>query len=398
MKIVLLLLLCCTFANAEVQKDRFDFHLKALSKQLKNIEKYKHAETKEEIDNLDAAIKAARTPAFMLETLLDAYRKEYPDELDGLKELVKILEDETGKNIDRIDHLETLTKYVSENKDSGHLKDTLSYMKARNDEARKNLIKLLEKSKWLKSPLIKKEIQEDELKHPGELVFDRLVRKLDKVEWDSKKEDRDYLAEFAVDFINENLKNGSLYDLSDLNGPMGLHKRRREDRKLAMLMAATNGLFVLTDENTPKAYTGLLNDPIAKGKYATLPKASEGKRHIFIPRGLFLEMNKSIEEFGRAKDFGEAEHEWLPEMLLGSGAAKTPKEAKDMAHQIVSSWTGYEEPLKIAKTAYAQLIKPRAGTKSGEKTVYQALATTLEEQIGMSKEQDCKFLLKAFVR
>lgn len=398
MKIVLLLLLCCTFVRAEVQRERFDFHLKDLKKQLKIIEKYKTAKDAEGIAKFDDAIKAARTPAFMLESLFEAYKDEYPDEMEGLKELVKTLEDETGRNIDRLDHMNTLSNFATESGKTKELAPTIDYMKARSDEARHSMIKTLEKAKWLKSPLLKKEIEEDELKHPGETAFDRIVRKLDKVEWDSKKDDRDFLAEYAIKFIDKHLMDGSQYDLTDLNGPMGLHKRRREDRKLAMLMSATNGLFVLTDEDTPKAYKELLTDPIAKGKYANLPQPSEGKRHIFIPRGLFLEMNKSIDAFGRAKDFGEAMDEWLPEMLLGSGTAKNEKDAHAKARDIVSSWKGFEEPIKIAKTAYKRLLSPRKGTSESEKTVYQALSSAIEEQIGMDKKTDCTRLAAAVAK
>jgi len=397
MKIWLLFLLCCTYLNAEVQVDRFDFHLKALKKQLAVIEKYKHAKDKEEIQKLDDAIRAVRTPAFSLEVLLGFYQDHY-SELEGLKDLVKILEDNTGKNIDRLEHIARLSKHAEGKKDKKYLSKTITYMKARQDEGRSHIIKLLEDAKWLKSPLLKIEIEQDELKHPGELAFDRIKRKLDKVEWDSKKDDRDFLAEEAIEYVEKHLIKGSLYDLTDLNGPMGLHKRRRMDRRLSILMSATNGLFVLTNEGTPNAYQELLSEPIAQGKFSKLPEASSGKRHIFFPRGIFLEMNKMIEEFGKAKDFGEAMHEWLPEMLLGSGEAPTVERANVMADEIVSSWEGFEDPVKIAKRAYKRLLGLRPGTRRDEHTVYHALTSALKEQIGMTKKEDCRRLAKAMAR
>ncbi len=388
-------------ARGESALDWFQFHLEALKKDLKTVEKYKHASEPDEIQKLEDALTHLRTPAFSLEILLEFFEGKYP-ELKGYRDHIKTIEDAVGYHNDIKDRIKTLTTRAQtlrvERSDPRFLVQSIATLQIQLSQNRRDLIKTLERLDCFKSLMGEK----DGKRLPT--LVKRFEETLETIHWDSLKVERDFLIEQVIHFIQDKLNTpgdiddpkNAKYDLQDLNGPSGLHKRRRTDRKLLLLMSAAFGMFVLSVEPLP-GFEEILEDPIVNGDYSKLPPYYKKNRHIFIAYALFLEINKSVKEFGRAKDFAEAMEEWLPELLYdeGRGEIKNLEDARKLARKIIKSHPEYEKPLKIATRAYERLLEARDGTGGNPNTVYDSLSEGLKTQIGMSKEEDCRRLLSA---
>lgn len=402
--------------HAEIQRDWFDLHLKNLQEKFDQIDQHKYSQKPEDVAIVEQNLKAARTDSFYLEILLEVFENKY-GELKGFRKKLKFLEDKLGVHVDIMEHIKVLGQALNEVKltsdETDLVKKALVKYRARSVQSRKDLVGSLEHERWLTSPVLLAEKEVGQLvKHPGETAKEKLERKLDKIKWDKFKDERKYILKWELAFIKNKLEtpqdiiSGSeevVYDLHELNGKKGLHDRRRTDRKFVMLFPAMPGLFVLSDEPMPESLQELLKDPtMLKSPYSKLPEPLKDILHIFIRRGLFFEQNRVISEFGRAKDFGEALEEWLPEILYdegntkkSDGSALTREEAEALSHKIVTQMKGYEPPIEIAHKAYQRYLGERENTGNFPNTVLAAYRKTLKSQLKMSRKEDCARMAKA---
>ena len=270
-----------------------------------------------------------RDDLFRIEGLLRLYRSAFEKEAGELLMTVKAFEDALGKYGESRDLIVTVQKVGAPQK-------FLSFVEQKEKLARAVFVQFLQSEGWLK-------------KDGGKIEF--LRSRLAKMDWASKKKDREYL----VSEIESQIKTieKKTYDLSDLEN--GIHELRRDLRWLPIYSLSLDGALVLGKGKCPlEQFEPLVHSPLAESKFNILPANDEEKHTCEISQCLFLGMSSYIEKFGAIKNFGQAE-EFLAAALLESGMAKTMTEAKQMAAGYGEKIPNQVEVHEAARVVYDDL-------------------------------------------
>jgi hypothetical protein len=133
-----------------------------------------------------------------------------------------------------------------------------------------------------------------------------------------------------------------------------MHSLRRKCRWFSILASAMNGAVVLTDDNTPKKYRDMVNDPAADNDFSKLPISADEKHPLELSRGMFIAMSKIIDAVGSLKDNREQLDAIVEALRAVRGMSAKDAEAEGLrllGHppDAVATWIGQ-----------AQAIEPQA--------------------------------------
>lgn len=315
----------------------------------------------------DELVKHGRGPLFAVEGLARLYVEGFP-EMAELRLQSKALEDRVGRLVDWGEHIE-LAKQV------GVPEKAIAYLERRRQQAREEFIRYLKEEKFVggKKPLIQ-----------------RWEKMVSKAEWDGPKKDRAYVLRKLIELTQELRKEN--WDMSSLQD--GLHDFRRRVRWLTIYAQALNGLVVFDPRSLVK-FQDILSDPITKSPYANLPNGSHPDCPILFPREVFLALTRAVDLLGRAKDMGEAMHEWLPEALLQSGAEPTTERARARAEELVRKHPKYVPVIETGKAVMAELrMNDHRFSNKEDRGFLAAAKKRLTDQIDWSRA-DCREALGA---
>lgn len=325
---------------------------------------------------IDALVASARGPLFSIEGLARIYESKYPETMTSLRKQSKAFEDRLGRHIDMVEHI----KYA---RDIGADAATIRYLQKLVREDRKE------------SPDYP-EIDEDKMTLVDFLLYNDWIeaeeprlakweKKVAQTDWDGPRKDRAYILDRLIEVTQELRKEE--WNMGEIQD--GMHDFRRRVRWLSIYVQSLRDLLVLDYPDLPK-FDGILTEPIASSKYATLPAEEKLAFPILLPHALYLELTKAIEELGYAKDTAEAMYEWLPEALLQSGEASTLAAARRKAAELVKKHPNYRHPRQTADKIYAYLRRNdhRFADKL-DRGVLVALRERLKQQTDWSKK-DCR--------
>ncbi len=310
---------------------------------------------------VDELVKGGRGPLFAVEGLARLYEGQHPKAMGNLREEAKWLEDRIGKLVDHGEHIKYTTQV-------GVQPATLAHLIKVQADYREALSKELKEKGWA-----------------GTSFIDSWSEQVKAPKWESKKDDRQYVLEQLLD-LNQELRKEK-WDIRDLQN--GLHDFRRRTRWMTIYLTALGGLIEF-DGRPLERFAGILEDPITKSPYGVLGKGERDKFPILVPREIFLELAKAIEELGFAKDTGEASFEWLPEALVASGESKDHKAALKKAATLVKKHPTYRPVFETGENILAHLRAndPKAEDKTSS-GILSALKHVLEEQFDW-KLADCR--------
>jgi hypothetical protein len=314
----------------------------------------------------DDLAKRGRGPLFQIEGLSRLYQSRYEKTMGPLREQSKALEDRVGKLIDLNEHIEFAKKV-------GAPDAVVAYMSGKRDQYRAGLIEYLTAEGWAGGG---KKLE----------GWEKAVRKTD---WDGPKKDREYVVGELFDLTQEIRKKP--FNLRELQ--TGLHEFRRRTRWLLIYSQAL-GALVDFDGRPLEKFGAVLQDPVAETPYGKLPIGPKEKFPILLPREVYLELTKAVEELGYAKDTGEAQYEWLPEALLHSGAVKTDAEAAKLAEKLVKKHPRYTPVYETGEEIFERLrANDHRFADKEDRGLLVALKERLKEQIDWSKA-DCRRAMK----
>ncbi len=217
----------------------------------------------------------ARILAFRLQATFRLYGDSYAHFKDH-KKAVKKLEDEIGD-------LDLARKQLKYARAHGRDEATVRRLEKAEREAFAELLKLLEEGEWTDGKI------------------DEIHADLENTEWGSDPEDR----KLVLGAIESHLRevDGTEFDLDELED--GIHELRREIRWFLMHADASNGLIQLGTQCPVAAYRPLLTAPVARSKYAQLPRNSRVRIPCRVSRCLYLAAVDAVEKIGALKDEGE---------------------------------------------------------------------------------------------
>lgn len=156
------------------------------------------------------------------------------------------------------------------------------------------------------------------------------INSLKKINWPKPNEDRQMiLNQLEDDLIKIDKTNFNFEALEEGNG---LHEFRREIRWFVIKARLLNGLLKFKKNNfcPSENLADILNQPIAKSKYATLIQNTKERNACQISQCLFVDLANVVEEIGQLKDAAE-------QAIGNTDSDKTPKKIKNSAEVIYQS-------------------------------------------------------------
>jgi len=252
-----------------------------------------------------------RSQLFYLEGILKLYRKRYA-EIETHYQIVKRLEDLLGV-------AEQRRALVVKAMDSTLPAEAKAHLAI--EAARSELELEAELSRhWLKDP---------KARAPA---LKSLAREVDGLKFDGYKKDRKYLKKE----LHRRLRDAAEreFDMTQLQGDVGLHELRRVLRWFPIYAVSLDGLVQLDAQHHPVArYAELTSAPVAKSTYARLPPSTREKAPMSISQSLFLANTQWIGNLGELKDSGE-DIEGFQHALMATGV-KDAHQAESRAMKIL---------------------------------------------------------------
>ncbi len=300
---------------------------------------------------VDAAMdKDVRRQVFLVEGLFKMYRKEMP-ELVPQYEAIKAFEDSLGA----YSYARGMVKLAEEKGLDPKIKAHLAHESA---AAREALTKVVADG-W---------IPDEQGRVPA--IAD-MVEALAKADFGTYEEDRQFLRAELEDIVKDLDRDMKLdadeggYDLTQLQGPIGLHEFRRDIRWFSVCAEAVDGLVQLTTERNPvKEYKNLIitdeNDPkfvsdLSTSKFVKLPTAERENGAFEIPLSLYTANMKGVLDFGGAKDGGE-EIEGIAHALQAIGEADDLASAMAKATEMLGyPATYFDDALKKGQEMFEEM-------------------------------------------
>jgi hypothetical protein len=130
-------------------------------------------------------------------------------------------------------------------------------------------------------------------------IFDKILNKIDKVEWPSEKKNREFLLQSLADHM-KHIQNTD-YDMSLLE--QGMHQLRRDLRWIPIYAKVFNGLLKKTNKSCPQ--DDLPFSKFADPKYSGLPVNPGVDDPCEVSACLWEEINGTVGAFGKLKDQAE---------------------------------------------------------------------------------------------
>ncbi|MEO9023333.1 MAG: hypothetical protein ABI237_18805 [Ginsengibacter sp.] len=226
-----------------------------------------------------------RTPLFMLEALARLYKKIHNHhKLSQLDNLFKDMEDRLGA----IDYYDGFHKeFVSRKR----IPDMVTrYLQKRMNKKVNELNHELEDKKWLG-------------KH--QKGIDKIVKKLDDINWLEEKEDTARILSVYRDEMDTIQKKYKMSRLEFKDIEADVHELRRELRWLSIYPQALRGLMQLKVNNDPPDFLKkYLTTEIVNSSYNVMPDGSRLQNHILLNNHYFYGLSWMIAELGKLKDNG----------------------------------------------------------------------------------------------
>lgn len=263
-----------------------------------------------------------RGTAFRLEEITDFY-KDRSDDIAKLHVRFKRLEDTMGV----LDGYASAVKSLEGMKVPATLKrkrDTMiAYMKGRYDTERATFAKFLVREGWL-AP---------DADGIGPMI-QRALKTIEDESWQKPRKDRKHVAEALMTHLER--METKPYNMTVLQGPIGIHELRRDLRRIIIQAQATDGLILLKADKHPEKLDPRLQKALAdyaspeSRKYVTFKENPLQKNPIHLSESSMFWVSDMVSRLGKVKDLGEAEDSII-EALIQTGLAKNATDARRQA-------------------------------------------------------------------